>query len=328
MTIQIQYLERTSSGCVLLGEERLEQIDEALIPMSPSDAAPVFMSKKFSGRAEYRWQVAEVAASAAGVVPAIFYITLKSRPQPEKRAWLTCVMASSGRRAVSAILVRGCLVEVEYDHPMTVAKSNGQLRSNKRYPETIQAGSMPKRRLAIVLRALAHGPGRGIVQVIPISSAVPAHGDHASVDITAALQSLLIVDYQKQSWAKCQMIETVSATRILAPRVKFPGRVPAMRDTGFKTRLNKTWMGLIEDALVYGVTLQALVTAKNTKLKALESTVVKLEEDIAHLRKQLDCQTIANAEAMVFRRFTDYLETRIGSLDDEWTRFRLTLAPD
>lgn len=314
MSIEIIYCEAVSDA--ELGRALFSQIEEALLPHPSSGTSPVFFSKKFVGREEYRWQVVSTGL-VSGVLPATtttFKVALTAaKAQIEKDACLTYIMGQ-GKAGIKTILHRGNLVEVEYGHSLSIGKVTGEVKSNKRYPETVQTGSMPKRRLAIVIDAKVRG--KGVVQVVPISSNAPGAGDRSTVEVTGSLTSL--VDYQLRSWAICSMIESVSPTRIFAARVKFPGSAP-VRDKGFKSGLGKHEMGQIDAALVHGVALQDFMKKKEAEKSDLSAKVAQLEVDLAEA--QLDLEE-ALSRADLLQGFRKYLCDVVGDLADEWEHYQ------
>jgi hypothetical protein len=200
MSIEIIYYEAVSDA--ELGRALFSQIAEALLPHPLSGTSPVFFSIKFIAREEYRWQIVSTSL-VPGVFPSTtttFKVALSAaKAQIEKEACLTYVMGKA-KAGIKTILHKGNLVEVEYGHPLSIAKVTGEVKSNKRYPETVQTGSMPKRRLAIVIDAKVRG--KGVVQVVPISSNAPGAGDRSAVEVTGSLTDL--VDYPLRSWAICR----------------------------------------------------------------------------------------------------------------------------
>lgn len=298
--IEVQYFEEQfdltlqAIKPVLLGKEIYADIEEVLLPQkSPAQPAAVFMTKKFFGHPEYRWEVDKVVIQppSAGA-PQKFDITLIRRNQLDKNEYLTQILNSPGK-SIASVLHRFALVEVEYGHPLIVGKADGKIRSNKRYPDTLQAGSMRKRRLAVVNRVVASGY-YPMVQVVPISSKAPLAGDASRVEVTNSLVNM--TNYQERSWAVCSMIETVPATRIIAPVVRWNGGRGSGRDTGFKNKLQATDRQTFEDALMHGVesSIRVKDTAaskhagktiakKEQEIEALDSRVKELEDGLRHL---------------------------------------------
>lgn len=230
-TIVIQYLEQTkdlASGTYTLtplGKETLESISEALLP--DHGKHPVFCVKKFSNNANYRWHVEGVArVSPAASKPAIYTVTLSklfSSNVPEEYLRQTL---DKTQQSLESLIRRGTLVDVDYGFIQSIAREDGEMRTNKRYCDTLQKGEMHKRRLAVVVRAT-----RGIVQVAPVTSQAPPPTDKTCFKLSPNTMSHLAQwgASGKDSWVLTGMIETVSPCRILPPmttRTKGNGRSP------------------------------------------------------------------------------------------------------
>ena len=149
---------------------------------------------------------------------------------------------------------------------------------------------MPKRRLAVVNQVLSQRDD--LIQVIPISSSAPQPNEKACVEVTADLSNM--VNYQKRSWAVRRMMQTVTASRIIAPLIQRVPHSPAVRDKGFKSQIRGLVRDALKDAIMYGVAADsrvadkhALVQAKcdvaqlNSQVAALAQKVAQLEHDAA-----------------------------------------------
>ncbi|WP_230371600.1 type II toxin-antitoxin system PemK/MazF family toxin [Paludibacterium denitrificans] len=193
------------------------------------------------------------------------------------------------------------LVEVEYGHPMSIGKVTGEVKSNKRYPESFQLGSMPKRRLAIVLKATQR-KATGLVQVVPISSVQPSGHDQSCVEVTDMIAPFGFSSYKKQCWAICGMVEHVSATRIFAPEIDFGGR---KHPPSFKAVLKGEDKKSIQRALVHGVEAQAVVEEKNDQIALRDKQIIELQKQLEQLQMQLKTAEIHEAIA---REYSEILE--------------------
>ncbi|WP_281718783.1 type II toxin-antitoxin system PemK/MazF family toxin [Pandoraea apista] len=252
-----------------LGTETHDDIDEVMLPSNPDDGSPIFLTKKFSNRAEYRWRV-ESVCQTAGIPDACYLVTLRRGTQVSKHYYLKNILAAR-RQRVRAVVHQWSIVEVEFGHSLTVAKATGDIRSNKRYADTIQLYSMPKRRLAIVIQVIERST-EDLLQVIPITSKRPRDGDPSMVEVTGALTGFKY--YQKQSWAACKMIQTVTASRVIAPVRAIPYQAAA-RDKGFKTKIQGAVRDSLKDAIMYGVNAPGRVSAAQT-LIAMTAKVAAL----------------------------------------------------
>jgi len=73
---------------VNLGTETYEKIEEVLLPKRVHGTlSPIFITKKFSGRVEYRWEVADDVAVdfQPDSTSPIFIVTLTGNPPVKKR---------------------------------------------------------------------------------------------------------------------------------------------------------------------------------------------------------------------------------------------------
>lgn len=292
-TIIIEYYEQVLdpatnvTACNLLGSETLDGVEEALLPAKTDPLKPIFFTKKFSSSTFYRWLVLDVVAQPLQQgSPTTYKVTLERHTQLSKTEYFSYILKAKGYVGIKNVLHKYALVEVEFGHAPLVGKSNGDIRSNKRYPDSVQNGNMPKRRLAIVLSASRKGNG-AVVQVVPISSVPPQPGDKTALDVTASLKSL--VNYKKQSWAICSMVETVAATRIIAPMVDW-GKGGHARDIGFKSKLDVSLRAAFETALLYGLDRAAVLIQQNhyqTLNQSLNKQISAQQQHLESLQQQV-----------------------------------------
>lgn len=156
-------------------------------------------------------------------------------------------------RSVISKLQFGTLVEVEFGFIPSVKKLNGDVRTNKRYPDTVHKGEMHKRRLCVVVKA-----DSGRVQVVPVTSQAPdSSGDLSICQISDASLADLIGynDPAKPSYAICRMIKTVALTRVLPPLSRQRGATAAFRDNRYSKKLNGADRALFKQALSHAVGL-------------------------------------------------------------------------
>lgn len=106
------------------------------------------------------------------------------------------------------------------------------------------------------------------------------------VEVTSALKDFAF--YQKRSWAACRMIQTVTASRIIAPARTIPFQAPA-RDKGFKTKIQGAVRESLRDALMHGVNASG-------RVKASQALITTQAECVA-LKKQ-SAESAANAAAL------------------------------
>jgi uncharacterized protein YifN (PemK superfamily) len=269
-----------------LGSETHEDIEEVLLPNNPTQNDPIFFTKKFRGNSEYRWEVQSMAEDATAA-HRTYTVKLRRRSQVPKKYYLKNILAAQAQNAAH-VLHPWCLVEVEFGHSLAVGKQNGNLGSSKRYADTVQLLSMPKRRLAIVLQV--HLGRNELVQVIPITSKAPRVGDNSAVEVTSSLINM--EHYQKPSWAVCSMVQTVTASRIMAPSLK--SKPHAVRDTRFRTLVRGNVRDNLKDAIMYGVAAPGRIAAardlaeKLIENKDLKTENATLEGKIALLESKID----------------------------------------
>lgn len=264
----------------VLGTESHDGIEEVLLPLKPSQGKPIFFTKKFVGHPEYRWEVEDVGEDV-GTSDRTYYIILSRRNQVDKADYLQNIVKAPRHGAFT--LNEWAIVEVEFGHHLDVGKQNGHIRPNKRYVDTQQKLSMPKRRLAIVTKVVSR-VNHELIQVIPISSRQPQLGDKTCVDVTSSLSQM--VNYQKQSWAICQMIQAVPASRILAPLIRRVAHAPAVRDKAFNNRLDAATRPALRDAMMHAVNAAARV--KDTQDLVVEKqNAISLKAQVASLNAQV-----------------------------------------
>lgn len=264
-----------------LGSETHDAIEEVLLPSNPSPGTPIFFTKKFAGRHEYRWQVNDVRCMQ-GATALTYVVVLQRRPQIDKQDYLKNILTAR-KEKVRRVLHPWAIVEVEFGHALTVGKVSGDVRGNKRYVDTVQQYSMPKRRLAVVLQVLERA-SEDLVQVIPITSKPPLSTDKTAVEVTSELSTM--VHYQKPSWAVSQMTQTVTASRIIAPKIT-PRFGPERRDKGFNQMVRGTVRDALKDAIMHGVAAggrvsdSAALVEERSKAAQLAHQVSELADKVA-----------------------------------------------
>jgi uncharacterized protein YifN (PemK superfamily) len=265
-----------------LGSESHTSIDEVLLPSEPKPDAPIFFTKKFAGHPEYRWQVLAVYRDPAAA-PLTYIVTLHRRAQVGSQYYLKEIVVARRGQKIRSFLHPWSLVEVEFGHSLSVGKATGLFfDGNKRYVDTVQLYSMPKRRLAIVNQVLPRSR-EDLIQVIPISSRRPDPSEKASVEVTSELAKM--VNYQNPSWAVCRMIQTVTASRVIAPLVQRTA-YNQQRDKGFRQQVRAPVREELKDALMYGVAADGRV-ADSKALAAVQATLAQLNSEVTNLTQQL-----------------------------------------
>lgn len=285
-TIVIRYLEQVKDlatdaiSVSLLGKETYSSISEALMPGSGD--FKIFCIKKFTGVANYRWFVESVEKlTAPGVVPAEFTVTLSKIFSAVGEEYLQQTLKKTGS-SLTRVVQPGTVVEVDYGFIQTIGREDGVLRTNKRYCDTLQKGEMHKRRLAIVVKA-----GRGVCQFVPVTSNDPGSADKTSFQLSRATLDQLPAwgSSGKDSWAVCQMVESVSVNRILPPVTEYRvrGQTRRGRNTHYTLRLAEAEKALMKNSLLHtiGVTdyqqTKTRLVETRDQLQALTTVATDLE---------------------------------------------------
>lgn len=212
-TITIRYFENTISESNLLGKELYIGISEAFLP-DLYNQSESFLVKRFSSRENYNWVVK--ALHQLEINSELFFdILLEPNISRVPEVYLHQTIKKTNQK-VSRILYVGTLVEVDYGFTQSIIKDKG-IKKTKRYPNVLQKNEMRKRRLAIVVKVLSDHR----VQVIPVTSQDPK-GDISTFQISReTLEKLAFYGSSgKESWALCNMLQTVSITRIIPPVTK------------------------------------------------------------------------------------------------------------
>ncbi|KPX12914.1 hypothetical protein ALQ08_200093 [Pseudomonas syringae pv. delphinii] len=279
-TIVIRYFEQIkdlATGTMSvspLGKETYESISEALMPGSGTHK--IFCIKKFTGVANYRWYVEGVAQlTTTGVVPAEYSVTLSKIFITVPEEYLQQTLKKTGA-SLNRVIQFGTIVEVDYGFIQTIGREDGALRTNKRYCDTLQKGEMHKRRLAIVV-----GANRGVCQVVPVTSDSPGIADKTSFQLSRPTLDQLTFwgSSGKDSWAICQMVESVSVSRILPPVTEYQarGQTRRGRNTHYTLRLAEAEKALLRNSLLHSI---GVTDYQQTKTK-LSETREQLQELIA-----------------------------------------------
>ncbi|CRQ92657.1 PemK-like protein [Pseudomonas aeruginosa] len=276
-----------------LGSEAFDGVSEALLPRHEQDSK-IYLVKKFDGKDCYQWIVHSVERTPpTDTACASFVVILEEPPSTGPVEYLYQTLKKGKGRTIQSVVRPGKLVEVDYGHELAVGRIDGEIRSNKRYCDTIQSGEMHKRRLAIVVNVSR----RSTLQVVPITSQVPAASDKTAFEISAATLSQLKFygNSGKQSFAIANMIETVSTRRVLPPVSYFTSRgiVRSGRDPNYSVSLTSAETKALREALLHSIGVRdysdiqnALSHAKERvrTLEPLAERVNELQQEIEHLR--------------------------------------------
>ena len=209
----IYYENVNGSEIKFLGQETFLNIEEALVPDVISKANIRFVYKKFCDIDNYQWLLEQLVPP---VLPhhsdhsAIYKVILQKYSISIPEVYLAQTLKKT-RKNLSTLLYKFTLVEVDFGFTYSISKYKVYSKTPKRYPSFLQLKEMRKRRLAIVLQTFSND----LVQVIPLTSKAP-YGTKNSFQISSkSLEPFHFYGCSgKESWALCDMIQTVSVTRI------------------------------------------------------------------------------------------------------------------
>lgn len=259
-------------GC-WLGAEHHNAISETILPnYDPNpQGVVVSISKLFEFHTCNRWKVLMLARDGDSM-----YVYLEPRNSSSNEEFLSQTHRNNKR--VTSKLQFGTLVEVEFGYLNQVYNHDSGFSENQCYPDLIQKGEIHKRRLCIVIKAQA-----GRVQLVPVTSKPPRDGrDRSIVEISQeSLASLTSYnDEDIQSYALCQMVKTVSSTRVLPPRtINANGRI--YRDISYPFKLSSSDLKRFRSSFSHSVGFQDYYELKDKVGQLyLESKSLSGERDI------------------------------------------------
>lgn len=235
-----------------LGTEVVENIDEVLVPLNDKNTA-IFITKIFSGVSCKRWKVEFVL----GISETTWGVWLTEKNVSDD-VYLSQTMSKRNINHPGGILKRGSIVIVEFGQIYQALHFHNGLSDTRLYPCHLQNGEMHKRRPAIVTGADKRG-----VKVVPITSQEPHswESNRAIFELeSASLQHISEFRPGKRSFALCEMIQTVSATRILPPYARdMKGAERRFRrDESYYRKISSNDMKALDDGLLTAVGLQRL----------------------------------------------------------------------
>ncbi|MDF7630730.1 type II toxin-antitoxin system PemK/MazF family toxin [Erwiniaceae bacterium L1_55_4] len=286
--VKICYFKPSPSGQgpdQLLGRETLEGFSEVLIPtMTPR--YPVFITKAFTGETCKRWFVKRVSHVADDE----WHIRLIDRSNAEE-VYLSETLKLRSRTSAEGFLRKGTIVIVEFGHIyQTLDFGSGLTAQNTSYFCSHLSGEMHKRRPAIVVSADSRG-----VKVVPVTSQEP-EGSMANKSIfeleSVSTRHIDEFDPAKQSYALCEMIQTISPSRILPPLAKDSkyGTRTFRRDQSYFRKLSGNDLKALEDGLLAAVGMSSLKRRNQDLLaenKAAQTEVQKMNVQITRLAELL-----------------------------------------
>ncbi|EGR0668231.1 hypothetical protein E4T17_04590 [Vibrio vulnificus] len=273
-----------NSSPLLLGSEESSNITQVLCPKDSLDHK-VTITKFFQGQQVHRWLVTKIENSSSTVTD-IFVVP---RTPTIKEVFLTKTRKSHPN--VIKKIQKGTLVEIEFGYVQQVKRLDGELRTNKRYPDMLHQGEMHKRRLAIVV-----GVKGSLVRVVPISSEENQNLRDKSifeVSCTSLEELLHYNDPDKHSYAICNSMQTIAMSRILPPLSKQENKAFPFRDNGYPHKLIVSDLKNLEAALSASIgcgDYQAVKDERNnlkiklTRLDELELEVIDLKGENERLQ--------------------------------------------
>ncbi|MEQ5185172.1 type II toxin-antitoxin system PemK/MazF family toxin [Providencia rettgeri] len=257
----------------LLGVEHIENVDEILIPLNEKNT-PFFITKSFVGIESKRWRVEFVL----GIQPNTWGIWLSPKDISDD-VYLSQSMVKRRINHAGGIVKKGTIVVVEFGHIYLTLNSQQILSDSSLYPCYTQSGEMHKRRPAIVVKADRKG-----VTVAPITSQMPKNFPHNKAIFELDLQSTQFIHELKNgkaSYVLCEMLQTVSATRILPPYARdFAGKERKFRrNESYQRRLSASDMKSLDDGLL-GAIGASSYRIKNESLTVALQKEIQLSQDI------------------------------------------------
>ena len=268
----------------LLGVERSEGVKEKLIPDFSEEGHKISITKFFDGCDDHRWLVKNLIHNSNTETS----IYLDAWTNNRREEFLSQTKKSN--RSVISKLQFGTLVEVEFGFIPSVKKLNGDVRTNKRYPDTIHRGEMHKRRLCVVVKAVSDR-----VQVVPVSSQAPRSTGDLTVCKLGDASLADLISYNDPvipSYAICHMIKTVALTRVLPPLARHDSARAAFRGNRYSKKLNNVDRHAFKESLSHAVgfpdyfDLKEKVDAHYQELKNIKPKKESLSEQVVQLTKE------------------------------------------
>ncbi|MBI6338430.1 MULTISPECIES: type II toxin-antitoxin system PemK/MazF family toxin [Proteus] len=283
--IRINYFEfynyRTE---ILLGHVILNGINEIITPLfrdniDKENFYPVFITKSFIGRKEHRWEIKSSKIQTLSENNIIINIWLSPRNVSDD-IYLSQTLKNKNYKSAKSILYLGKIIIVEFGHIFSCVTLDASIKTNKRYPDNIQQGEMHKRRPAIVVKADDRG-----VKVIPLTSKKPHDLAVNSSIFKLSDESIKNIGdlAKKETYALCDMIQTICVTRILPPLFKLNTRKRYYRHEDYRASICRNDRKLLDKGLLSSISKNKLYS----ELEDLKIKNNKLESEIYHLKNNL-----------------------------------------
>ena len=225
-----------------LGIEKKIGFQENLIPGHSEDSHKITISNIFEGHSAHRWLIKQIIHDSNNET-SIFI-----EPRVNNEEFLSQTKKSN--KHVISRLQLGTLIEVEFGYIPVIKKINGDIRSNKRYPDTIHKGEIHKRRLCVVVKANGNR-----VQVVPVTSQNSSVRDLSTFELSFnSLKDLVGYNaHNITSYGLCNMIKTVSISRILPPLARNNRTRASYRDNRYSKKLNGSDCKKFKESLSHSV---------------------------------------------------------------------------
>jgi uncharacterized protein YifN (PemK superfamily) len=319
----------------LLGVERFEGIKEKLIPAYDAAGHKVSITKFFEGREDHRWLVKGLVHESESETS----VYLEAWGGNRREEFLSQTKKSN--RSVISRLQFGTLVEVEFGFIPNVKKLSGDVRTNKRYPDTVHKGEMHKRRLCVVVKA-----DSSRVQVVPVTSQAPSSSGDLSVCQISESSLTDLVGYNDpeiSSYAICRMIKTVALSRILPPLSLQRGTRAPFRDNRYSKKLNGADKTAFKQALSHAVgltdyyELKEKVSSYFNELQKLKPQNEELIDQVTRLtQEKTDSDEVVKRHEVLLEIMTDWhvavsgdsLDKARAHIDKEITEYAAILIGD
>ncbi|TVK98905.1 hypothetical protein AYI84_19425 [Shewanella algae] len=286
----------------LLGTESSSNIEQVLCPKGSGDHS-ITITKFFHGQDVHRWLITDIVHPSNSEVN----IFLSPRILTKKEVFLTKTRKS--HPSIIKKIQKGTLVEVEFGYVQQVKRSDGEIRTNKRYPDMLHQGEMHKRRLSIVV-----GVKGMLVRVVPITSVEEQNLNDKSIFEVSnqSLQELVHYnDPSKCSFAICSSMQTVAMSRILPPLSKQTGKPKPYRDSRYPHKLVVGDIKSLEAALSVSVDCGDYQSVKNER-NQYRLEVQQMQDRLGHLERDNELLSADNTRLSPFeKRFEALMEIMI-----------------
>jgi len=277
ITIIYFYSKKNKKSDQELGRETFDNINQVItpfftLPIGDPKRHPLFITKFFKNRSDNRWEIKDTGIESKENGELSIYIWL-SPVDVSEDIYLSQTLKRKGLKSASSILHKGKIVIVEFGHINKCIKESSEIRTNKRYPDNIQNGEMHKRRPAIVVKVDMRG-----VKVIPLTSKKPSNlSDNNLVFELSDESKENIGDFtKKESYALCDMIQTVCISRILPPLFRIKSRNKFLRNEEYRAQLSRKDKRLLDTGLLASISKSNLYVEMERIKKENEELTNKL----------------------------------------------------